>query len=112
MLVAAGFRAWILVTLVRVTVTGGERARSSSAAVQMHGTDHSMVHVGRPAAAGPACCNGLQRSNVIARIHEQVSDSCSGAQLPLDKQRSIAGELDRTPGECVKKLEEFRNKLL
>jgi len=32
--------------------------------------------------------------------------------LPSDKQRGIASELDRTPAEIVKKLEDMRNRLL
>ncbi|XP_010939835.1 spliceosome-associated protein 130 A [Elaeis guineensis] len=32
--------------------------------------------------------------------------------LPPDLQRKIADELDRTPGEILKKLEEFRNKII
>lgn len=32
--------------------------------------------------------------------------------LPLDLQRKIADELDRTPGEILKKLEEVRNKII
>ncbi|KAI3520039.1 hypothetical protein L1887_09260 [Cichorium endivia] len=32
--------------------------------------------------------------------------------LPLDIQRKIADELDRTPGEILKKLEEIRNKIV
>ena len=32
--------------------------------------------------------------------------------LPFEKQQSIAGDLDRTPGEVLKKLEDTRNKLL
>ncbi|PON75334.1 Guanine nucleotide-binding protein, beta subunit [Parasponia andersonii] len=32
--------------------------------------------------------------------------------LPLDLQRKIADELDRTPGEILKKLEEIRNKII
>ncbi|KAJ6690340.1 hypothetical protein OIU85_006596 [Salix viminalis] len=32
--------------------------------------------------------------------------------LPLDAQRKIADELDRTPGEILKKLEEVRNKII
>ena len=32
------------------------------------------------------------------------------AQLPADKQRAIADELDRTVGEVIKKLEDIRNK--
>ena len=34
------------------------------------------------------------------------------AQLPADKQRSIAEELDRSSGEVMKKLEDIRNKIL
>jgi len=34
------------------------------------------------------------------------------ANLDLDKQKSIAEELDRTPSEVLKKLEDIRNKLL
>jgi splicing factor 3B subunit 3 len=32
--------------------------------------------------------------------------------LPLDLQRKIADELDRTPGEILKKLEDIRNKIV
>ena len=32
--------------------------------------------------------------------------------LPLEKQRSVAEELDRTPNEVVKKLEDMRNRIL
>ncbi|RHN64021.1 putative transcription factor WD40-like family [Medicago truncatula] len=32
--------------------------------------------------------------------------------LPMDLQRKIADELDRTPGEILKKLEELRNKII
>ncbi|KAM0044829.1 hypothetical protein Hdeb2414_s0010g00357821 [Helianthus debilis subsp. tardiflorus] len=32
--------------------------------------------------------------------------------LPLDIQRKIADELDRTPAEILKKLEEVRNKIV
>ncbi|KAK9814939.1 hypothetical protein WJX73_002520 [Symbiochloris irregularis] len=34
------------------------------------------------------------------------------SQVPLDKQKAMAEELDRTPGEVLKKLEDLRNKLL
>ena len=53
---------------------------------------------------GSSKCTPDAGSHVLILLH--------GVQLPLDKQRSIAEELDRTPGECVKKLEELRNKLL
>jgi len=32
--------------------------------------------------------------------------------LPTDKQKSIASELDRTPAEIIKKLEDMRNRML
>lgn len=32
--------------------------------------------------------------------------------LPLESQRKIADELDRTPAEILKKLEEVRNKIV
>ena len=32
--------------------------------------------------------------------------------LPPDLQRKIADELDRTPGEILKKLEDVRNKII
>jgi splicing factor 3B subunit 3 len=34
------------------------------------------------------------------------------AALPPAKQQAIAAELDRSPGEVLKKLEDVRNKLL
>ncbi|KFM25355.1 Splicing factor 3B subunit 3 [Auxenochlorella protothecoides] len=34
------------------------------------------------------------------------------AQLPIDKQRQIASELDRSPGEVLKKLEDVRNRII
>lgn len=33
-------------------------------------------------------------------------------QLPSDKQRQVAEELDRTPGEVLKKLEDVRNRII
>ena len=33
-------------------------------------------------------------------------------QLHPDKQRAIAEELDRNPGEVLKKIEDIRNKIL
>lgn len=40
-------------------------------------------------------------------------DLCSQyPTLPASKQRAIAEELDRTPGEVLKKLEDIRNKIL
>lgn len=32
--------------------------------------------------------------------------------LPMDMQRKIADELDRTPAEILKKLEDARNKII
>ncbi|GAB4816845.1 hypothetical protein N2152v2_003891 [Parachlorella kessleri] len=34
------------------------------------------------------------------------------SQLTADKQRQVAEELDRTPGECMKKLEDVRNRII
>lgn len=34
------------------------------------------------------------------------------SQAPTAKQRGMAEELDRTPGEVLKKLEDIRNKIL
>lgn len=34
------------------------------------------------------------------------------ASLPMDKRQSIAADLDRTPGEVLKKLEDVRNKII
>lgn len=40
-------------------------------------------------------------------------DLCSQyAALPLSKQQAIAAELDRTPGEVLKKLEDRRNGII
>lgn len=40
-------------------------------------------------------------------------DLCSQfAALPLSKQQAIASELDRSPGEVLKKLEERRNAII
>ena len=40
-------------------------------------------------------------------------DLCSQfPALPAAKQRAIAAELERTPGEVLKKLEDVRNKIL
>ena len=33
-------------------------------------------------------------------------------QITMDKQQGIAEELDRTPGEVLKKLEEVRNRVI
>jgi splicing factor 3B subunit 3 len=34
------------------------------------------------------------------------------ASLPADKQKSVAEQLERTPGEVAKKLEDVRNRLM
>ena len=34
------------------------------------------------------------------------------SSIPLEMQKKIAGELDRTPGEVMKKLEDMRNRIL
>ena len=53
------------------------------------------------------------RSAYFPVRHVVDGDLCEQyAALPADKQRSIAAELDRTPGEVLKKLEDVRNKVL
>ena len=37
---------------------------------------------------------------------------CVFAQITFDKQKAIAEELDRNPGEVLKKLEDVRNRIL
>lgn len=51
---------------------------------------------------------------MVYRIAEVTWQSLTllGLQLSSEKQRSIAEELDRTPGEVLKKLEDVRNKIL
>lgn len=54
----------------------------------------------------------------LERARAQVKDVVDGdlceqfPQMPADKQRAIAEELERTPGEVLKKLEDLRNALL
>lgn len=36
----------------------------------------------------------------------------SPPQLPLEKQRTVAEDIDRTPGEVLRRLEEVRNKVM
>ena len=42
----------------------------------------------------------------------RVHYCCVALQLHPDKQRAIAEELDRNPGEVLKKIEDIRNKIL
>ena len=55
------------------------------------------------------CCCLAEHQRIIAA---SLTDVVSHLQLTADKQRSIAEELDRTPGEVLKKLEDIRNKIL
>ena len=41
-----------------------------------------------------------------------VPEMQTAVQLPAAKQADIANELDRKPGEVLKKLEDIRNKIL
>ena len=41
-----------------------------------------------------------------------LADKAFVLQLHPDKQRAIAEELDRNPGEVLKKIEDIRNKIL
>lgn len=49
----------------------------------------------------------------VALARQQKCPALSGAlQLHPDKQKAIAEELDRNPGEVLKKIEDIRNKIL
>ena len=49
-----------------------------------------------------------------ARMQDVIDgDLCEQyPSLPMDLQKKIAEELDRTPGEILKKLEDIRNRIL
>ena len=53
------------------------------------------------------CLAGLAHANWILTLREFPC-----LQAPAEKQQSIAEELDRTPGEVLKKLEDIRNRVL
>ena len=65
-----------------------------------------------------SCCSADRSYLHCERAHAQVKDVVDGdlceqfPQMPADKQRAIAEELERTPGEVLKKLEDLRNALL
>ena len=51
----------------------------------------------------------------VAALHQAVVDGdyCERfSQLPTEKQRDIAEELDRRPADILKKLEDTRNHIL
>ena len=55
---------------------------------------------------GHDICNYVQVKDVIdGDLCEQYS------QLPAAKQKHIADELERSPGEVLKKLEDIRNQI-
>jgi len=62
----------------------------------------------------PAGRDHTQYRSYFVPVKETVDgDLCElFAQLPADKQREVAENLDRTPGEVLKKLEDMRNRLL
>jgi splicing factor 3B subunit 3 len=49
----------------------------------------------------------------LAQVKDVIDgDLCEQfAQLPPNKQKSIADELEKSPGEILKKLEEIRNQV-
>ena len=61
-----------------------------------------------------AACMHPHRERARAQVKDVVDgDLCEQfPQMPADKQRAIAEELERTPGEVLKKLEDLRNALL
>ena len=67
------------------------------------------------AGVGPSrhgCMHGPALPDHQLSSDRGCAESARLVQMPLDKQRSIAEQLDRTPGEVLKKLEDLRNKLL
>lgn len=61
----------------------------------------------KPTGSVQTCwCNALQVKDVIdGDLCEQFS------QLPSQKQKQIADDLERSPGEVLKKLEDLRNQI-
>lgn len=65
-----------------------------------------------------ATCLFKNSTNFLPNLDVSMQDVIDGdlceqfPSLPLDMQRKIADELDRTPGEILKKLEEVRNKII
>lgn len=63
-------------------------------------------------------CSFENLTNFLPNLDGSFQDVIDGdlceqfPTLPLDMQRKIADELDRTPGEILKKLEEVRNKII
>lgn len=53
-----------------------------------------------------ACC--ADRHMLLITTNHHIPP----AQLPLDKQRTISDDIDRTPGEVMRRLEELRNKVM
>ena len=77
------------------------------------------VHAARGQQEGQAwswtvsvCTKGWVGMHVLRQVSTAWLRQQLCVQMPLDKQRSIAEQLDRTPGEVLKKLEDLRNKLL
>lgn len=61
------------------------------------------------------CLNNFESAVTVILFLQDVIDGDLCEQfptLPMDLQRKIADELDRTPGEILKKLEEIRNKII
>lgn len=85
------------------------------------------MHYGLPFHGMGSLASALHRLGVLAIVRACSSqyfcsdsertarkhiDTENAMQITLDKQKAIAEELDRTPGEVLKKLEDLRNKLL
>ena len=71
----------------------------------------SILRSARPTLAGAARCAAMTSDCV------QVKDVIDGdlceqySQLPAQKQKQIAEDLERSPGEVLKKLEDIRNQI-
>ena len=60
-----------------------------------------------PAVAAPWGSHPLRHTS-----HHPSSVHPRPTQLTAEKQRNIAEQLDRTPGEVLKKLEDIRNRVI
>lgn len=69
---------------------------------------HSSTHPPTPTLHRPT------RSSFYFPVRDCVDgDLCEQfPQLPADKQRAVGEELDRSPGEVLKKLEDMRNRII
>ena len=60
--------------------------------------------------AAEICCHGRHQPVQVKDVID--GDLCEQySQLPAQKQKQIAEDLERSPGEVLKKLEDIRNQI-